>query len=1371
MAITNVTKNVDLTGRYLNLPAVSGMQHGYWYYYLPKNAGNTLLNSSIQPYQWGTALTLATANLVIDGTIPLITENWQSANTQYHGGCIEWIGAGVNDITGTIENDAFFFAHLGALAASDQPYYWDRAYLAQGSAEWQFYQYHLHFPNIYEDFDNGRIVFSAGGFIVPTDKSFGYTIDTGVTSMGTGYTSVLSRIHTPSVGGAHNSHNDINLPVTPGKNYLMGGILKGSSDRFHAFYLTANGAQWDVFARTYNDQAASYTAEVNLGTYDLADPDFNPVTTTGTQSRYPIRASCGKLIGSTIYIPVIYNNPTSGFDLKIWSITSSDEISAGSLQITTILTGVSQRPDCHLNILSQELYALVSDIANGGVKLWSLNTTTQTWTDEGTIVTNSNTNYTRVHGFDYNSSDVKWYAILSGNTSNTGTYTGAGVYSFTLTGTFDGYTHLDYSSANNAFIKRNALSAGHIEYDQTFGTLARNANTEPQGIAAGTNILTYESTNAKFINKSQINIGGSSYYYHGITLADGRRVLGGQIENNENNLGAGDLLLSFFADLDADDNIEPQHFAWGGAGDDYITGLYESTTEEAIWITGYTKSELVEKKDMKIHGYLRNLNDGTNQIEWKDITTDATGNVYVVGNHSDNYIVCAKYSYNYELIWQKTIDAGANTDIAYGIALDSTSNVYVSGATSNDGQGGTDVLLVKTTSTGNLVFSKAYGISGNQTGISVAVVSKANTEYVVVPSVSESNTTFLVTATNGDIYEQKKVNNLVVNRVRVDAEQNNTGRFMFAGNNAANPTVAKFGVAELGAGSLIKWERTYSSNTNAYDIKNVAANTYAIVGTENTNGLVLKVSVSGTEGSYTITKDWAKNLANTTFYSILVNAADEIQVVGYTTSSNISIMGMNDAMITKFDTNGNLMWQNALGHDMDERLVAVTNDITGENIISAGWSESHSFGRDGILFRSWSGGYGTGHYHLENSAGTVYVYQKTNLANTVNSNTLSTPTSTITTDTFIATTPSLTVQDGVFTNSVYDGSYGPNGVFMFYIAKVSLQAVQQHLNSEQHIQNELKHRVSEYTDSIFTFWQVAVPGDGSADDGNIFGYDIIQVQNGPAAGKIFAIGQTSGDVGDTNLGISGAYDYLLVEFDPNTEEFEFYQNSGQFDEETYALTELADGRIAFTGRFAGTYEGITSNGGYDIFLGIYNPVTEISEYYATGTGFEDKGVNVHDLGANTLAVVFSTQGQIGPETFGSEDIGVIKFNYSTDAWGNAYQTGSSTSEIFEQNGKPSALLDDGRIAITGYTSGVFADDSQTYGSTDIFLGIIDTNTGIWKKYQVGSGAADFGSSLHKTGDRLLIAGSSHALFSDEESTGIYVEFDAPQGVGAKAAVN
>jgi hypothetical protein len=182
---------------------------------------------------------------------------------------------------------------------------------------------------------------------------------------------------------------------------MPGGIIKGNSNRFHCFYITANGSDWDVFTRTYTQSSLSFTGEVNLGTYNLADPSFNP--STNTQHNYPVRASAGAAYGVRIYFPVIFNNATSGFDLKIWSLNSLDTIAGGSLIQYTLVSGAAVRPDCHLLVYNNKLYACYTDPATGGVSLQSFDGTT--WTSEGQVVTNSNTKYVRVHGFEHNPTD------------------------------------------------------------------------------------------------------------------------------------------------------------------------------------------------------------------------------------------------------------------------------------------------------------------------------------------------------------------------------------------------------------------------------------------------------------------------------------------------------------------------------------------------------------------------------------------------------------------------------------------------------------------------------------------------------------------------------------------------------------------------------------------------------------------------------------------------------------------------------------------------------------------------------------------------------------------------------------------------------
>lgn len=1394
MPIQNSIRAVALTTEKLNLPITAGInQNGYWYYYIPTNPGNTALAAAIKPYLWGTALPLAggASTMTIEGTFPLITETWDGTNVTYHGGCNEWIGAGINDINNVVEDDAFFFAHLGTLstAPDDDAFYWDRAYDPNAGSDWYFYQYHRHSPTFYATYENGRQVIGANGFIDPADKAFGYMISTQVKVGGITYSSVLARVHTPSIGGAHNSHNDVTLPTTSNKNYMPGGILRGVGERFHCFYIAANGANWDIFSRTYTDAAGSFSAQTLIGTFDLADPVFNPGA--NQQSQYPVRASAGISFGARIYFPVILNNSVSGFDLEIWSFNSLDTIAGGSLLRQVIATGLASRPDCFCAVLgTQKLYVLYSDITAGGCRLYSFDGTT--WTNEGQFLTNNAADPVRVHGFRFNSTDFKWYALLSGTASGGGsTYLGPGLYSFELGEAFLGYDHLDYDGANNAFVKRGPLETGYLRFDQDVASFSRINAIEPQSIAAGTQILDYTSPGNQFYNRKQIGFGGKDYYFHAITLQDGRRVAVGQIRDNEENQGppeSGDFIISLYS---ADLNQEV-HLAAGGFpgidGDDYLTGIWESQTQRKLWLTGFTKSQVVPKGEIWIHGWCRNLSDGGSSIEWKDMAVDTSGNVYLVGAHADGWLVVAKYSKDYDILWQKRLgDNNSLSDVGLSITVDGTSSVYVSGNT-QEGVGGVDALLVKINpSTGNPVWGKIYGTAGmsSESATSVAVISKSGIKYLVMSIVSGTSTTFLATDTDGVIVEQNTVSNLVVNRIRYNQTSTNTGRFLFAGNDGGVTSVGKFGMCELLSPTrFVQWVCTVDATdeVDLNDIGNIASGEYAVCGAIHHDGILIKTTaVENSPGSWTITKDWTKTLelnpgavdpCSCSFTSLCSTPYTEpdvyIYVCGSAMGPVIPAMGMDEAIITRWTTSGTLDWQNVFGHDMDEQFVSISNDTTGHNIIVAGWSESHSDSRDAIFFRAPTNGFATGIYNLTVTGTAPYYYNASTYNIIANADTfaqISAPTNSAGSLSASSYLPDSETSD--YSARDFDGAFGPNGNFSMIIAYLDLDLLQGYLNSSEYKEAFAQGKSPIYISDpnlIGKFYQLATVGDASADDGNIFGYDIIEHSNG----SIYAIGQTSGNVTKTNTGASGVYDYILVELDPATGELEGYQNGTEFDEETYALTELSDGRVAYVGRTAGNLGGV-NEGGYDIFLGIFDTITEVSDYYSTGSGLDDTAVNVHDLGNNELAIVYFSYGALpGTTNAGSQDIGVIKFNYSTDIWGTAYQTGSNTSELFDQRGKHSALISVDQIAVTASTQGVFADDAITYGYLDMVVAILRLSTGQWSRYQIGTTANEINSSCSRFGNVLLIAGYQGGSFTDDINA-VFVEFDASDSIVGRAS--
>lgn len=1404
MPITNLTRSIDLNNSrwYLPHPANRGMDDGYYIIYSASSATNQI-NSGVglvRGYKWATVLTGSRADGFhsLLGTVQLVSESLSGSTSwvNYHGSNIIHIGRGINDITGVREDDAFFFAHMGSYGTTvqtlDDFYYWDRLYQGTGSSDWTYYNYHAHNPTSYLPFNNGRLVMGGQDRHGPTGiEEYPYMVGVNVKSGATNYTSVLARIHTPSVGGAHNSHNDVELPAVGTKNYMMGGMINGPSDRVHAFYIAANGTNWEVFSRTYNYQNRVFNAEVSHGSYDLADPLI--ARTPGSASLYPVRATTGVTQNAEIYIPILYNSGSSGrFDLKVWNFTSANNLTQNPT-VTTIISGSVIRPDCHLAIANSTVYAAVTHANSGGVGLFKLSGST--WINEGQIVTNSGSVYLRVHGLNFNESEFKFYTMISGQQSGTGSYSGSGVYSFTPDIPFVGYAHLDYISGSNSFLLRPASSSGYVQYDTNTSTFKRSGSVEPQGISQTMPVLQYQPNSPQFFDRRQVDFGGTENFVYGIELKDGRQLFigtKGQIDPDFD-INYTNGILAIFS---PGDTAPPEYYEITGRFDDFITGVIQASNEK-IYIVGFTKDLLVPKSQLFVHGIGRGLvksMNTTEKIEYVDLIVDSmTGEQFVAGNHIESSsIIVTKYSKDFDLAWQRDISGGSLNDTAYGIAKDSTGYLYVVGKTTNSGSGNEDAVLIKLDSTGSIVWTKMYGTSANQYASSVATITKAGTEYLLLPIVSGSDTTFTVVNTNGDVQEQNTYSNLIVNRVR-NHETTTDGKFTFAGRTNSSPTSASFGVGTILSTPLLNWIRTHNSgsaNTAATDMKNTGdvPKEYIVVGAEGQNGFVSKM-LSGSSG---ITRSWVTTtsgsywnaFANTRF--TVESASRNTFVAGITSGSGNNNQSGSKAVVAGFDHTGKMFFINALGHTGAESFNAIEQDFTTFNYIAAGKSTSHTNGQRGMTFRFSRNGFGTGNHHLEDEPGMAMWYVSASVLRSSNGlgslNTTSVPSSVAGT-LLVSSSTTFTSISSSYMNEIYEGS----NVFDGFFGSFNLSDLQAYKNSGSFVEGGLNP-----INNLISWNQIGVAGDGEADDGNIFAYDIIELTSGSNAGRLVIAAQTSGDVVSFNSGSTGVYDYMIAIYDPTNPisdtGFLITQRGSEFDEEIYSVTELHNGIIAFVGRTAGDLaEGQGHGarlGGYDIFLGLLDastitpsPVgiaTFPTDYYVTGSGQADRGFTVHDINdiiPDTLAIVFQSAGDVGTNiNQGPDDIGIIFFNYATDTWGTPYMVGTTQNESLDTIGKPSAYLADGRIVIVGSTTGVFADDGTNFGASDIFLAIFDLNTSTWKKYQIGTGAADFGNGVSAaSGEKVLIAGSTAATFI-EPNDAISVLFNVGQGVKGRTSI-
>ncbi len=147
------------------------------------------------------------------------------------------------------------------------------------------------------------------------------------------------------------------------------------------------------------------------------------------------------------------------------------------------------------------------------------------------------------------------------------------------------------------------------------------------------------------------------------------------------------------------------------------------------------------------------------------VAADATGNVYVTGRtlsadfpttlngwdttyNGNGDVFLTKFNADGSLLWS-TFLGGSEADIGYGVAVDGSGNVYVTGETDSDdfpllqawdssfNEGGSDAFVAKFDTNGSLVWSTYLGGSGSDNGNGIALDGSGNVHVTGVTGSSD----------------------------------------------------------------------------------------------------------------------------------------------------------------------------------------------------------------------------------------------------------------------------------------------------------------------------------------------------------------------------------------------------------------------------------------------------------------------------------------------------------------------------------------------------------------------------------------------------------------------------------------------------------
>jgi hypothetical protein len=334
------------------------------------------------------------------------------------------------------------------------------------------------------------------------------------------------------------------------------------------------------------------------------------------------------------------------------------------------------------------------------------------------------------------------------------------------------------------------------------------------------------------------------------------------------------------------------------------------------------------------------------------ITCDDSGNVYcggqieytsvfdnvILDSHGSHDIMLVKYNKDGVIQWGRSAGSHGG-DVCNALGIDASHNSYVAGEVEQDcdfgggvilsSAGGNDIFLAKYSPGGKLMWAKRWGDTGQDKALA-CVTTPSGDSYIsgyYTASISIGSTT--LNASGGrDLFL---------------AKINTNGIVQWAKSAGGAADDRGLGLAlDKNGNVLLAGSFTGSANFGSTHISN-SGNNSAFIAKYNSNGTVQWVKAAGT-------------CCDTTVYtSVSVDENNDVYVAGYfnisTTieTNHLTSSGNADAIIAKYNSNGNLQWvRNGGGIDQDIAygIVADTNNhyvyVTG-NVSAAGSFSQYNY--------------------------------------------------------------------------------------------------------------------------------------------------------------------------------------------------------------------------------------------------------------------------------------------------------------------------------------------------------------------------------------------------------------------------------------------
>ena len=405
------------------------------------------------------------------------------------------------------------------------------------------------------------------------------------------------------------------------------------------------------------------------------------------------------------------------------------------------------------------------------------------------------------------------------------------------------------------------------------------------------------------------------------------------------------------------ENDEATSVAVDALGNTYVTGFFESptisfdsTTLTNVWSS--LKDIFLAKYDTSGNVLWAISAGGTDDDYAISIAADDSGNTYITGwfssptltlgattltNTGVYDIFLAKYDPNGNVLWAKSA-GGAGHDRAYSVAIDASGNAYVAGhfqsttvlfgsiTLTNAYAGYFDVFLAKYDASGNILWAKSAGGTGDDKVNSVAVDASGNAYLagyfysLTLPFGTTTLTNVSSTGTSADMFL---------------AKYDNAGNVLWA--------KSAGGVLDDYANSVV-----VNASGNAYVAGDFNSPTIAFNSTTLTNAGYKDIYLTKYDSNGNML--WAKGAGGTDNdkpNSVALDASGNIYMTGFFkspalafVSTTLTSVGYEDIFIAKYDASGNDLWAKSAGGADNDEVKSVVIDASGNTYVTGFYSYS-----------------------------------------------------------------------------------------------------------------------------------------------------------------------------------------------------------------------------------------------------------------------------------------------------------------------------------------------------------------------------------------------------------------------------------------------